>query len=201
VRDPNPEVHRRIAELLEDGWRPDLTVVPPLWRMANGQTLVMYRRHEKAIRAGHGDERPDYQLTSLVDQEPELDSLDEVAPPLPSPAELARSVHEMLGEFATFAADWPERTIGVMRAAAQVLQGGPVPDGLGIDPIRGGPDALGKLLDDHADAVEYLLHEHRSARPLPWWDLYARLLLVVEAGLARLARWIDSCRPRPDRLS
>lgn len=169
VRHPLAEVHQRIAQFIEDGWRPDLTEVPPLWRRENGDTAVMYRVHEKAIRAGHGDERPDEQLTSLVD-EPELDNLDDVAPPLaPTPLELAEAVHTMLGEFATFAADWPERTIRVMRAAAVVLQGGPVADGLGIDPQRDGPTGLGKLLDDHAEAVEYLLGEHqRLRRPAPW---------------------------------
>lgn len=67
IRHPLAEVHARIAEFLADGWRPDLTVVPPLWRRKNGETLVMYRVHEKAIRAGHGDDRPDDKLTSLVE--------------------------------------------------------------------------------------------------------------------------------------
>ena len=103
-----------------------------------------------------------------------------MAPPLPNPVELARATHEMLAEFAAFAADWPERTVRVMRAGAAVLQGGPVPDGLGIDPVRDGVSGLGRLLDDHADAVDYLLHEHD--RPSPrWWDL-------VEHGRRRAAR-------------
>lgn len=263
VRDPNPEVHRRIAERLDDGWRPDLTCVPPLWRRENGDTMVLYRRHEKALRAGHGDERPADQLSSPVDEpepvtcqwpadgnppvrgtaswaecgapavvevtngpavhwlarrricelhrhaayragwhllpEPELDSLDEVAP-LPTVAEQLSFAQGLVADFAGYAASWPERTVKVMRAAAVVLQGGSVPDGLGIDPQRDGPSGLGRLLDDHAEAAEWLIAEH--AQPgRPWWDLYGRLLVAVDAGLARLARWIDSCRPRPDRPS
>ena len=144
---PEPKIHERIAELLADGWRPDLDVTPPLWRMANGQTLIMYRAHEKALRAYHDDQLTDDDLTSLVDAPDPASAYLAPSPTVAEQTGLAGQIQALAEQIIGEALLWPAPATSAMRQAAVVLRGGRTPEGTTLD-------GLANQLAGIADAVD-----------------------------------------------